>query len=469
MIAALRVASTATATMLLAGCATLAPDAGLDRVQELARERTGVDVALPHADADETSARARVDALLAQPLTAEAAIEIALLQNPGFRARIAELAVADAERVQSGRLANPSFSFSDRRSAEVKTIERTLMLNIISLVTLPLNQKLAARRFEDAQLRLAADGVALAAQTRRAWIRAVGAAEQLVYYEQAHDAASAASDLAARMRAVGNFSQLAHLREQAFAADTAAGRARARLAAAAERERLVRVLGVFGDDVAFKLPPRLPDLPVTTESPLDAERVALEWRLDVAAARRGAEAMAQALELTKVTRFVNVLHAGYANESESGEVRKNGYEVEIELPLFDFGDVKLKRAEAIYLAAIARVRETAINARSDVRERHAAYLTAYDLARHQRDLVVPLRKSISDEMLLRYNGMLIGVFELLADARAQVASVNLAIESTRDFWLADSHLKQALVGGSAAGGMLAAPTAVLESAGGGGH
>jgi outer membrane protein TolC len=165
---------------------------------------------------------------------------------------------------------------------------------------------------------------------------------------------------------------------------------------------------------------------------------------------------------------VNVFHAGYTNESERGEPRADGYEVELELPLFDFGDARAKRAEAHYLAAVERTREAAINARSDVRERYAAYRTAYDLARHYRDEIVPLRKSIAEEMLLRYNGMLIGVFELLADAREQIASVNLAIEATRDFWIAESHFRQALVGGSAAGGALAAPVAAAAG-GAGGH
>jgi len=60
--------------------------------------------------------------------------------------------------------------------------------------------------------------------------------------------------------------------------------------------------------------------------------------------------------------------------------------------------------------------------------------------------VVPLKQRISEENLLRYNGMLIGVFALLADARAQIASVNAAIEAQRDFWLADADLQMALVG-----------------------
>ena len=89
-----------------------------------------------------------------------------------------------------------------------------------------------------------------------------------------------------------------------------------------------------------------------------------------------------------------------------------------------------------------------MRARSEVREAYSGYRTAYDLAQHYRDEVVPLRKRISEENLLRYNGMLISVFELLADARQQVAAVNAAIGALRDFWVAEASLQLALTGKS---------------------
>ena len=93
-----------------------------------------------------------------------------------------------------------------------------------------------------------------------------------------------------------------------------------------------------------------------------------------------------------------------------------------------------------------RAAEGAINARSEVREAYHAYRSAFDVAKHYRDEVVPIRKRIADENLLRYNGMLIGVFDLLADARAQIASVSSYIESLRDFWIANADLSTAMVG-----------------------
>lgn len=98
------------------------------------------------------------------------------------------------------------------------------------------------------------------------------------------------------------------------------------------------------------------------------------------------------------------------------------------------------------MQAVERAAEAAVNARSEVREAYNYYRTTYDIARHYRDEIVPLNKRIADENLFRYNGMLIGVFELLADARAQIASVNSYIESLRDFWIAQSDLQMALIG-----------------------
>jgi outer membrane protein TolC len=85
-------------------------------------------------------------------------------------------------------------------------------------------------------------------------------------------------------------------------------------------------------------------------------------------------------------------------------------------------------------------------AASEVRSHYNQYRTNFDVAKHYRDEILPLRKRVLQENLLRYNGMLIGPFDLMADARAQVLSVNSYIEALRDFWIADSDLEMSLIG-----------------------
>ena len=462
-----RLATAASAALLLAGCASFSPDGGASRVSELTKPRTGQAVAAQRSSAEVDAAAARIAELLKQPLTPDSAVEIAMLGNRGLQASFSDLGIAEADRVRAGRLANPTFSFGRLRGHGVTEIDRSVMFNVLGLLTLPVASGVAQRQLEQAQYRAALEAVGVAADARKAYFSSVAAQDLVKYYEQVKDAADASNELARRMLQAGNFNKLAQMREQSFYADATANLARARHQAVVERERLIRVLGLSGDQLAFQLPDRLPDLPASPLAPKDAEQTAIEQRLDVLMARRDVDATARSLGLTRTTRFINVLEAGYANKSETGEPRQNGYEIELELPLFDFGATRTARAEATYMQAVHRTAEIAVNARSEVRESYSAYRTAYELARHYRDEVVPLRKRISDENLLRYNGMLSSVFELLADARDQVSTVTAAIEATRDYWIADTNLQTALTGRSPGGAAPAGPrpAAAAEPAG----
>ena len=440
------------AALGLAGCATSSSDGGIGAVRTLTQERLGSTLVLPAKGSDAAQAAA-VDALLGQPLTAEAAVQVALLNNRGLRASLAGLEIADADLVQAGRLVNPRFTFGNKRSSEAFTIDRTVLFNVMALIARPLAQEVAARQSGMAQLQVAADVLQLAGETRRAWVLAVGLQESVEYFEQVKLAADIGAELAVRMVNAGNFSKLARMREQAFQADATAQLVRAKQAAGIAREQMSRLLGVAHPE-SLRLPARLPQLPAGPIEPVDAERIAMEHRVDVQIARRSAEALARNLGLTRATRFINVLEFGYANESAAGERRQNGYEIEVELPIFDWGDARLARSEATYMQSVHRAANVATTARSEVRERYQRYRAAYDLARQYRDEIVPLRKRIAEENLLRYNGMLIGVFDLLADAREQVATVNASIEALRDFWLADNELQLGLSGTSGSPGSL---------------
>jgi outer membrane protein TolC len=438
--------------LLLAGCAGFTPDGGFGAVEQTARERLGKEVKWTRSDADREAVANRVGELLAAPLSVDDAVQLALLNNRGLQAAFFDLGISEAELVRAGRLQNPHFSMFHASKREGGTrdykIEQALTFNLFSLLTIPQAVEVNKRQFEQTQRAVSLQVLRLAADVRRAWTQTVAAGETLRYMEQVMEAAEAGAELARRMQGAGNFSALARAREQGFYADAALNLARAQQAHAAARERLTRLLGLWGEQTAFKLPERLPDLPAAPLDAPDIERQAMTSRIDLQIARLDAEATARNLGLTKTTRFIDVLEIGPARvlEGRRGESYKKGYEISFELPLFDWGSSRVVRAESIYMQAVERAAEAAVNARSEVREAYSGYRTAFDIARHYRDEVVPVRKRISDENLLRYNGMLIGVFELLADARSQVASVNGYIESLRDFWLAQADLDMALIG-----------------------
>ncbi|MCC7274581.1 MAG: TolC family protein, partial [Alphaproteobacteria bacterium] len=195
----------------------------------------------------------------------------------------------------------------------------------------------------------------------------------------------------------------------------------------------------------------LPELPPDPPDRRDIEATAIAERADIRMARMEVEGLARSYGLTRATRFVNVLEGSWLSKSETGEPGQRGWEVELSIPIFDFGTTRVAEAENVYRAAANRLAELAVNARSEVREAYEAWRLNHDLAGHYLRVVVPARQAISEETLLRYNGMLVGPFELLADARDQIAAVIAAIQAQRDFWLADADLETALTSGSPRG------------------
>ena len=459
----------ALAAIAVSGCASFSPDGGFGAVQKTASEHLGPQVQLDWARKAEDRERIeqRVAELLSRPLAMDDAVQLALLNNRGLQAAYAELGIAEADLVQAGLPPNPGFSFARFSSGGEVELERWVFYNLAALLAMPLRLQVEQSRFAQAQTVAAMNVLMLAADTRKAWVDAVAAQESLRYQRQVMQAAEASAELARRMAQVGNFNKLQQAREQSFYADAAMGLARAEQAQRATRERLARLLGVWGAGTEFRLPERLPDLPAQPRDLPDIERLAIEQRLDVRDARLRIEQTARNLGLTKAVRFVSVLEVGGKYSSFNNGPRETGWEIGLQVPIFDWGSARVAKAETVYLQAVDRAAETAINARSEVREAYGAYRSAWDIARHQRDEIVPLRSRIAEENLLRYNGMLIGVFELLADARAQIASVNGAIGALRDFWIAQADLDMALVGKPNLTARAAPAMAAAEPAGAG--
>jgi outer membrane protein TolC len=302
-----------------------------------------------------------------------------------------------------------------------------------------------------AQIQLTADVVDQVTQVRQAWVKAVAAKQNLVYAQQVNATAEVSADLARRMQALGNFTKLQRARQQAFYADAATQLALAQHDATASREALNRTLGLNeAQSKQLRLPDRLPDLPKTPSSPEDVSKAANAGRLDIKLAQSALESAAKAQGLTLLTSVTDI-ELGIRSDTvidntHRTENPRQGYEISMKLPIFDFGGLRRDAMNAQTLALANRLEATVRSAGSNLRESYSAYRTAHDIARHYRDEVVPLRKTISEENVLRYNGMIIGVFELLADSKDQISSVMAAIAAEQQFWLADAALKASQMG-----------------------
>ena len=431
---------------VLSGCVSFSKDGGLEDVKSLTEKHISQEVVWSKTAEQQQSIERRVVELMQKELDVERAVQMALLNNKSLQADLFALGISEADVVQAGRLPNPRFSMLYARNNGDYKIEQSLTFNIFSLLTMPKLLEIERLNFEQTKQQVAIKVLQVAYQTRQAYFNAVAANQQYDYSVQVKTSAEASAEMAMRMVKAGNWNQLELAREQGYFADAGLDLLEAKQKSIAAQEVLARLLGISA--YQLKLQARLPDLPKKLTEPEQFTQQAFAERLDLQGARLRAENMAKRLGLSKTTRFINVLEIGPARvlEGRRGGVYKKGVDIAFELPLFDWGSAKVARAEASYMQSVNHVAYVANNAQSEIREAYGQYQTSYDIAKQYAEQIVPLRKKILDEKLLRYNGMLVSPFELFADARAQVSSVKTYIQKLNAFWLADTELQMTRIG-----------------------
>ena len=460
-------AAAAIIALLLTGCASVDFDQAVSDANQTAGAFTGGKLAFSRSAAQNAAKSKLADELLSKPLSADDAVQLALVNSPALQTLLAQSWADMLEANQAGRIGNPLFMFERLTFKDELELGRVLSFGLLDLLTLPRRQAIAQNRIAQANVQLSVNVVEHVTQTRQAWVRAVASSQVLQYASQINTTAEASAELAKRMQQVGNFNKMQRASQQVFYADSIVGLAAAQHGALAAREALVRQLGLSdAQAVQLKLPERLPDLPKNARTASQVNSTALKQRLDVQLARSQLDAAGKAQGLMLLTSLVDVeLDIIRSTTFDNGGVggvgqafAKRGYELGIRLPIFDWGNAKRDTMNAQSLAAANRYESTVRRATSQLRESYSAYRTAHDVARHYQNEVVPLRKTMADENQLRYNGMLIGVFELLADTRNQISSVQAAINAYQQFWLADAALNASMIG-KPTGTMMAAPAA----------
>jgi outer membrane protein TolC len=291
----------------------------------------------------------------------------------------------------------------------------------------------------------------LAVETRRAYISAVAARQILNALDRAKETAQASAALAEQLTQTGAVNKLDHARRQVFASEMEAQVTAARQQAQSSQERLTRLMGLWGTDLAALLPSALPALPGSTRGLGAVEREAMERRVDLEVARLEVEALARSFGLTRKTRLINVLDLGGTSKTQKdrGEPSADGggFNIAFEVPLYDFGRARVREAEQRYFEALNSLAGKVINARSEAREAYGAYKATYAVAAQYESEVLPLRDTISAETELQYNAMQVDAFALLDAARAKAAAKVASIEAKRNFWLASTDLSSAVLGG----------------------
>jgi outer membrane protein TolC len=438
---------------LLSACKTFSPDGGMGTVATIAGQGLNKDVVRVSSPADAAYAQTRVARLLKAPLSADAAVQIALLNNAELQAAYNRLGVAEAVAVQASRPPLPTLSYDWVKTSIELDIERQVVASVLQLATWPARSKIAGVRFEQAELRAAEETLRIAAETRKTYYNAVGARQVLAALSSAKANAEASAELASKLTETGAVNKLDHARRQVFASEIEAQVTAAKLKATTAEERLTRLMGLWGPNVAALLPSTLPPLPSGFRSLASVEQEAMDRRVDLEIGRLEVEALARSYGLTHSTRFLNVLNASGISKTQKdkGEASADGggFDIAFEVPIYDFGRASMREAEQRYAEALNALRAMAVNARSEAREAYGAYASTRAIVVQYDREVLPLRKTISEETELQYNAMQVDAFALLQAARDNAASKVASIEAKRNFWLAYTDLSVALLGGGA--------------------
>ncbi|MEN8261115.1 MAG: TolC family protein [Pseudomonadota bacterium] len=417
------------------GCANVQKEPGFLDIKHLASQRLGKRLDWREKSPEAPPAEKVVQQLLQEPLTADAAVQIALLNNRELRAAYETLGIAQADLIEAAMPVNPVLSGSAAFGPSIEW-EAALVQNVLNLLTLASRKRAGEAEFERTKLDVARQVVNLAAEIRSAYFTAVANMQILEMWRTAITATEAAAALSERQVQAGNQNRLEQSSHQIFYAQTLLEGARTELQIRRDREQLNRLMGLWGTDTRWRLLQRLPVIPPDLPALDRLEVRVVENSLEIAAAKKEIEALRITLDLAKKYRYLSVLGIGTHREPDG---QFTGPRLELSLPLFDRGRSRIARLEAELEKSRQRLVATATEIRATAREARTRLMATHAQVKFFQDVLLPLKQTVVGETQLRYNGMLIGVYDLL-----QAKQVNTGrdyITAIRDFWLAWSDLE----------------------------
>jgi cobalt-zinc-cadmium efflux system outer membrane protein len=435
--------------LFAAGCAQVPKEAGFNDVKDLVEQRVDYHLHWNQGTEADREVEMAIEELLKNELTPETAVQIALLNNPNLQAVYEGLGITQADVVEAGLLENPVLFGQARfpnKSEESTNYEFGITQNFLNLLMLPARKELSAIRFEQVKLQVADKVIQLAAEVQKSYFAAIGAKQIRNMRNEITSAAGNSFELAQRLHSAGNISDLELATENAHFEQIRLELANSEIAVLDAREQLTRFMGLWGPQTDWRLPQQLPDIPANEISLEHLESMAVENRLDLAAEKKGVEALAQALGITIDWRWVGQIEVGISSERDSDRTWVTGPALAIELPIFNQRQADIARLEAQLRRSQKRLTAQAIEIRSEIRSLRNHLVMQRNLIDHYRRTVLPLKEQIVDLTLKNYNYMLTGAFDLLVAKQQELEAYQKYIEALRDYWIVRADMQRSLGG-----------------------
>ena len=430
------------------GCASVDLSRGFPDVSATVEERATAKIAWNQGMELDAETAERLRALLRRRLTADDAVQVALLNNRDLQAMYSDLGVAQADLVQAGLLRNPVFDAAVQfHLGPVRPdLQLGVVFSLLDVLYVPLRKRVATAQFEEAKLRVTGSVLDFVLDVRHAFYTYQTNEQMLELRKTIVDALAASLDASRRLHEAGNITDLDLARDRAATLRSRLELRSAEVAARQSRERLNILMGLSGTDTEWVSEQRLPDVRVDALTLDDVERNAVARSIDLGHARQRIVSAGQRLGYDRATALIPSTEIGARAEKESDEPWGVGPSVSVPIPVFDQGQARvargtaeLRRAQHEYHALAVRIRATARALVDRVRG-------AGERALYFRDIVLPLQERIVSEAQLQYNAMQLGIFQLLRDRQQQIESGVEYVEILREYWTARADLLHLLSG-----------------------
>jgi cobalt-zinc-cadmium efflux system outer membrane protein len=436
-----RLSAALSAALLASGCSALSPKADFAEVQTLTNERLGQ--ALYWSEGPEDASQdEQLRSILRQPLTAETAVRVALLNNRKLQATYQELGIARADLIQAGLPKNPVLAIERRFSGQA--LEVDVMQNLLDLLLIPLRKRIAGAELAAAKFRVAHAAIQHAVEVETAFYTLQGDLELVEMWRAVAKASQASAIAARRMYEAGNITDLELRTQESGYSEAKLELAEAEAEATQQREQLNRLMGVWGQAANWTVRPRLPDPEQSDPQLAGLESLAVSQRLDLAAAREEIAVRAQSLGFTRATRFVPDLEGGSHYEREPEGDGAAGPSVDLTVPIFDQGRAATAKGASLLRQAQERYYAEAVEIRSLVRSAYASMIASRQRVEFHKKVALPLRTEVLKQTQLQYNAMQVGVFQLLEAKREQIHAGRESVEALKEYWIARSALERAV-------------------------
>ena len=420
-----------------------------DDLQSTIQQRTGKQVEWQKDVEASNQIREAIRALLRRTLTADAAVQVALLNNRELQATFEEIGIAQGELVEAGLLKNPIFAGNARfpdRSPSGTNIEMSIAQEFFDLLVIPLRKKVAAAQLAKTKLRVGDTILKLAAETKTAFYELQAEQQLLGRLKAINETDATAVELAQRQHEAGNINDLDLANQQATYSQSKLDIAETTASVRAGREKLNRLMGTWGDDTAWKIDNELPQLPAVDLAQRRLESLAINQRLDLAATKVEIGALVGSLGITKTYRYIGSVEFGVDTEKETDGQRVTGPTWQLELPIFNRGQGRIAKLKAQLRQAERRLESEAVAIRAEVREARDRLIEKRDLTTYYRNELLPGRKKILELTLTHYNAMLKSPYDLLLAKQNEISAERGYVDALRDYWIARADLERAVGG-----------------------